>query len=244
MTTGSARQRRWRTQTMNKRTGPTAIRIAKALLFCILAGVLFGVPLFLSAGSLMFIGAWLFLGVFCLSVFVMFMYLAVKDPELFEKRMKMEEEDQSQMTIKVSLALIYLVTLVVSGLDYRFHWSSVPLAVVVFFAIVVALGAVMLFFVMKQNTYGSRAVEIQENQRVINTGLYSVVRHPMYLAFSIVFCFSPFVLGSFYALIPAFLLPWLIAMRIRNEEELLRKGLAGYEAYMRKVRFRLIPFVW
>jgi protein-S-isoprenylcysteine O-methyltransferase Ste14 len=231
---------------MNKseKACPTLIRIDKALLFCILAAVLFGVPLFLSAGSLMFTGAWLFLGVFCVSVLIIFIYLAVKDPELFEKRMKMEEEERSQMTIKVSLALIYLVTLVVSGLDHRLRWSRVPLPVVVVFAVVVALGAVMLFFVMKQNTYGSRAVEIQENQRVIDTGLYSVVRHPMYLAFSVIFCFSPFVLGSFYALVPAFLLPWLIAMRIRNEEELLRKGLEGYEAYMRKVRFRLIPFVW
>jgi len=231
---------------MNKseKACPTLIRIDKALLFCILAAVLFGVPLFLSAGSLMFTGAWLFLGVFCVSVLIIFIYLAVKDPELFEKRMKMEEEERSQMTIKVSLALIYLVTLVVSGLDHRLRWSRVPLPVVVVFAVVVALGAVMLFFVMKQNTYGSRAVEIQENQRVIDTGLYSVVRHPMYLAFSVIFCFSPFVLGSFYALVPAFLLPWLIAIRIRNEEELLRKGLEGYEAYMRKVRFRLIPFVW
>ena len=229
---------------MNKKTGPTAIRIAKALLFCISAAVLFGVPLFLSAGSWRFTGAWLFLGVFCLSVFVIFTYLAVKDPELFEKRMKMEEEDRSQMTIKVSLALIYLVTLVVSGLDYRFRWSRVPLQVVVIFAVVVALGAVMLFFVMKQNTYGSRAVEIQENQRVIDTGLYSVVRHPMYLAFSVIFCFSPFVLESFYTLIPAMSMPWLIALRIRNEEELLRKGLEAYESYVRKVRFRLLPYVW
>ena len=154
-----------------KETGSPAIRIAKALLFCVLAAVLFGVPLFLSAGSLRFTGAWLFLAVFCLSVFVMFTYLAIKDPSLFEKRMKVEEEDQSQTIIKVSLTLIYLVELVVSGLDYRFRRSSVPLLVVVVFAAVVALGAVMLFFVMKQNTYGSRAVEIQGNQRVIDTEL-------------------------------------------------------------------------
>jgi protein-S-isoprenylcysteine O-methyltransferase Ste14 len=106
------------------------------------------------------------------------------------------------------------------------------------------LGAVMLFIVMKQNTFGSRAVEIQENQRVIDTGLYSVVRHPMYLAFSIIFCFSPLVLGSLYALIPTVLMPWLIALRIRNEEQLLRNGLEGYESYIKKVRFRLIPYVW
>ena len=192
----------------------------------------------------MFTGAWLFLGVFCLSVLLIFTYLAIKDPDLFEKRMKTEEEDRSQMIVKVSLTMIYLITLVVSGLDHRLHWSRVPLVVMIIFTIVVALGAVMLFFVMKQNTYGSRAVEIQENQRVIDTGLYSVVRHPMYLAFSIIFCLSPFVLGSFWALIPAMIMPVLIGMRIRNEERLLQKGLQGYAGYMKKVRFRLIPYIW
>lgn len=231
---------------MNKseKVGPIVIRFSQALLFCVLAAVIFGLPLFLSAGTLRFTNAWLFLGVFCISVLVMFTFLAIRDPALFEKRMKLEEEDRSQMIIKLSLTLIYLVTLVVAGLDYRFHWSRVPWPVVVVFTIVVALGAVMLFFVMKQNTYAARAVEIQTNQRVIDTGLYSVVRHPMYLAFSIIFCLSPFVLGSFWALIPAVLMPVLIGMRIRNEEKLLQKGLKGYEAYMQKVRFRLIPHVW
>jgi protein-S-isoprenylcysteine O-methyltransferase Ste14 len=231
---------------MNKseKAGSIVIRIGQALFFCILAATLFGLPLFLSAGSLRFTGAWLFLGVFCISVFFIFTYLAIKDPGLFEKRMKMEEEDLSQTIIKLSLTLIYLVTLIVSGLDYRFHWSRVPRVVVLVFTILEAFGAVVLFIVMKQNTYGSRAVEIQENQRVIDSGLYSVVRHPLYLAFSIIFCFSPLVLGSFYAFILSLLMPVLIAMRIRKEEELLRKGLQGYEAYLRKVRFKLIPYVW
>ena len=228
----------------SKKTGGLLIRIGQALLFCILAAIVFGLPLFLSAGSLRFTNAWLFLGVFCISVLVIFTYLAVKNPGLFEKRMKMEEEDRSQMMIKLSLTLIYLITLVVSGLDHRYRWSRVPLPVVFAFTIVMVLGDVMLFIVMKQNTYGSRSVEIQENQRVIDTGLYSIVRHPMYLAFSVIFCLSPFVLGSFYALISSLLMPVLIAMRIRNEEHLLQKGLKGYGSYMRKVRFRLIPYVW
>jgi protein-S-isoprenylcysteine O-methyltransferase Ste14 len=206
--------------------------------------LIFGLPLFLSAGSLMFAQAWLFLATIAIPGFLMMIYLAVKDPDLFEKRTKVREEEKFQMLLKLLLTLTFISALVVSGLDYRYHWSRVPMFVVVSFTLVMIFGTIVLFNVMKQNTYGSRAIEIQKNQKVIETGLYSVVRHPMYLAFSIIFCFSPLVLGSFYALIFALLMPILIAMRIRNEEQLLQKGLEGYKSYMRKVRYRLIPFIW
>lgn len=192
----------------------------------------------------MFAQAWLFLATIAIPGFLMMIYLAVKDPDLFEKRTKVREEEKFQMLLKLLLTLTFISALVVSGLDYRYHWSRVPMFVVVSFTLVMIFGTIVLFNVMKQNTYGSRAIEIQKNQKVIETGLYSVVRHPMYLAFSIIFCFSPLVLGSFYALIFALLMPILIAMRIRNEEQLLQKGLEGYKSYMRKVRYRLIPFIW
>jgi protein-S-isoprenylcysteine O-methyltransferase Ste14 len=219
-------------------------RIIVAIAFCIVAIILFGLPLFLSAGSLMFPNAWLFLSVVVVSWFLIFTYLAIKDPALFEKRTTARREERTQTILKLLLTWTFLGALVISGLDFRYNWSRVPLFVVVFFTFVLLFGNIVLFIVMKQNTYGSRAIEIQKNQQVIETGLYSVVRHPMYLAFSIIFCFAPLVLGSFYALILTLLMPILIALRIRYEEQVLRKGLDGYTSYMRKVRYRLIPYIW
>lgn len=228
----------------SNRNRSIAVRVAKAFLSCAMIMLIFGLPLFLSAGSLRFANAWLFLGTIVIPGFLTMAYLAVKDPDLFEKRTKVREEGKLQMLIKLLLTLTLLITLVICGLDYRYHWSRVPLFVVVFFTLVMIVGTIMLFLVMKQNAYGSHTIEIQRNQQVIDTGLYSVVRHPMYLAFSIVFCSSPLVLGSFYALALALLMPVLIAMRIRNEEQLLQKCLDGYDSYMLKVRYRLIPFIW
>jgi protein-S-isoprenylcysteine O-methyltransferase Ste14 len=223
---------------------PIVVRMVKAFLLSILMILLFGLPLFLSAGSLRFANAWLFLGTITIPGLLLMTYQAVKDPDLFEKRMKVTEEDKFQTLLKLLLTLTFIITLIISGLDYRYQWSSVPLFFVVFFTFVILFGTIMLFIVIKQNSYASRTIEIQENQHVIETGLYSVVRHPMYLAFTIIFCFSPLVLGSFCAFILALLMPILIALRIRNEEQLLQKDLDGYEAYMSKVRYRLIPYIW
>lgn len=158
--------------------------------------------------------------------------------------MKTIEKEKSQDIYKILLTFVVIVVLLVSGFDYRYHWSTVPIVFVIIFTIAMICGIIMLFIVMKQNSYASRVIEIQEGQRLIDTRLYSVVRHPMYLAYSIIFCFSPLVLGSFYALIPTVFIPLLIAMRIKNEEKVLQKGLEGYDAYMQKVKYRLIPSVW
>jgi protein-S-isoprenylcysteine O-methyltransferase Ste14 len=219
-------------------------RVVVAFFLCGLAIVLLGLPLFLSAGSLRFTKAWLFLGAINIPWFLILTYLAVKDPALFERRTTAREEERSQMLLKLLLTGILLIALVICGLDFRHHWSNVPLIVVIVFTVVLILGNIMLFVVVKQNRYGSRAIEIQEDQQVVEAGLYSVVRHPMYLAFAIIFCPCPLVLGSFYALILTLFMPILIAMRIRSEEQLLQKRLEGYSSYMRKVRFRLIPHIW
>jgi protein-S-isoprenylcysteine O-methyltransferase Ste14 len=201
-------------------------------------------PLFLSAGSLTFANAWLFLSIVIVSWLLILTYLAVKDPALFEKRTTARREASIQRFLKLLLTGAFLAALIVSGLDYRHHWSNVPVYVVAFFAWVLILGNTLLFVVMKQNTYGSRAVEIQENQRVIETGMYSVVRHPMYLAFLTVFFFSPLVLGSYFGMILTLFMPFLIAVRLRNEEMVLQRDLEGYASYMRKVNFRLLPWIW
>ncbi len=140
--------------------------------------------------------------------------------------------------------LIFLSGFILSGFDYRYNWSDVPLWLVLLSSIIVLTGYILFFFVMRQNSYASRVVEIQEKQKVIDTGLYSIVRHPMYFAAILMFLFMPIVLGSFFALIPLLVFPFQMNIRIKNEEEILEKGLEGYKKYKQKVRYKVIPFIW
>lgn len=220
------------------------VLIVRTVLNCILVLIFFGAPLFLPAGTLRFWNAWLFLGLFDVCFFLILLYFALTNPEYARKRFKGEEKETPQKVVMSLLIFSALSTLAVAGFDHRFHWSTVPLMFVVVSTVVIIGGFVMLFMVMKQNNYTSRVIEIQKDQKVIDTGMYSIVRHPMYLAFSIIFCFSPFILGSWYSLVPAACIPLLVIFRIRNEEEMLEEGLAGYDLYMQKVKYRLVPYVW
>jgi protein-S-isoprenylcysteine O-methyltransferase Ste14 len=205
-----------------------------------------GMKAFIAAntGTFRFWNAWLFLALFEVPFMVILIHLALKNPTLAEKRLKGNEQEKSQRLIMALLIASAIIMLVVSGLDYREHWSSVPPMIIVISSILIIGGFILLFFVMKENSYASRVVEIQEDQKLIDTGLYGIVRHPMYLAFLIVFLFAALALGSWFALVPAFFIPILVRFRIRDEEKQLLAGLKGYEQYMRKVRYRLIPFIW
>jgi len=229
---------------MRQETARKIKLILRTLLNCILVLIFFGLPLFLPSGTLRFWNAWLFLGLFDTCFFLILLYFVFKNPEYAAKRFKGYETEKPQRIVMSLLVSSALITLAVAGFDYRFHWSTVPVYLVFVFTIAMIAGFVMLFAVMKQNSYASRVIEIQEDQKVIDTGMYSIVRHPMYLAFSIIFCCWPFILGSLWSLMPAACIPFLITFRIRNEEEVLKTGLSGYEAYMQKVRYRLIPRVW
>ena len=139
---------------------------------------------------------------------------------------------------------MFLSTFIISGLDYRYKWSTVPLLVVLISAVMVLTGYILFFIVMRQNSYASRVVEIQEKQKVIDTGLYGIVRHPMYSAAILMFMSMPLVLGSYYALIPLVIFPYQMGTRMRNEEQILEKGLEGYIDYKKRVRYKIIPFIW
>jgi protein-S-isoprenylcysteine O-methyltransferase Ste14 len=220
------------------------VLILRAVLNCVLVVVFFGLSLFIPAGTLRFWNAWLFLGLFDASFLTILVYLIFRNPEYAEKRFRGNETERPQRTIMSLLVTSAIASLIVAGLDHRFYWSMVPLAVILLSAALIVAGFVMLFFVMRQNSYASRVVEIQDGQKVIDNGLYAVVRHPMYLAFSVIFVLAPILLGSWYAVAPAVLIPVLLTFRIRNEEQLLLKGLEGYKAYQKNVRYRLVPFVW
>lgn len=218
--------------------------LLKVLSRFVLGFVFIGLLVFIPAGTLRFLNGWIFIAGLMVPMSITLIILYKKDPELLEKRVNMKEkEDAQKKYIKLSL-IIYIVAYIVPGLDYRFHWSEVSGWLVFAALIVMILGYVMFAFVMIQNRYASRIIEIQNEQKLIETGLYSVVRHPMYLAATILFLASGVVLGSYYSLIPMLFLPFLLAFRIKNEEEVLLRGLPGYKEYMNKVKYRLIPFLW
>jgi protein-S-isoprenylcysteine O-methyltransferase Ste14 len=205
---------------------------------------MFGIALFIPAGTIKYLNAWLFLGIFVICYVSILIYFSFTNPQYAQTRYRAAETETAQKVAMGLLIASVLLMLLVAGLDFRFGWSHIPFIVVMTFSVIMILSLVMLFFVMRQNSYTSRVVEVQENQQLIDTGMYGVVRHPMYLAFTALFLSTPFILGSWFAMLPALCIPLFLSIRIRNEEEVLRKGLHGYEEYTKRVRYRLIPFVW
>ena len=168
----------------------------------------------------------------------------IKAPQLLEKRLSAKEKENTQKGVVIFSFLMFVAGFVTAGLDYRFGWSKVPFAVTIISGIVLLLSYGLYARVMKENAYLSRTVEIQNNQKIIDTGLYGIVRHPMYTATILLFLSMPLVLGSWFALILFLPYPFVIAIRIKNEEKVLEAGLPGYCEYKQKVRWRIIPFVW
>ena len=206
--------------------------------------VLIGLMLFLPAWTWSYFGAWLFLGVLFVPMVIMGVVMFIKAPELLEKRLNNKEKEAAQRGVVALSALMFLVGFVLSALDFRFGWSSVPMWATVTAAVVFLVGYGLYAEVMRENAYLSRTVEVQEGQKVVSTGLYGVVRHPMYLATLLMFLPMPLILQSFWGLIPFAIYPVAIVIRIINEEKVLTEGLEGYAEYKKKVKYRLIPFIW
>lgn len=206
--------------------------------------LLVGALLFLPAWTLDYFGAWLFLGVLFVPMLVMGAILLVKSPALLEKRLNAKEKEKSQRGVVALAGLIFPIGFVLSALDFRFAWSVVPMWLSVAAAALFLCGYGLYAEVMRENAYLSRTVEVQENQSVITTGLYGIVRHPMYLATLLMFLPIPLILSSLWGLIPFLCYPPLIIVRILNEERVLTEGLAGYAEYKTRVRYRLLPFIW
>lgn len=206
--------------------------------------VLLGALLFVSAGTLDYRDAWTFLAVLFVPVVLVFAYLLARDPALLERRMRTREKETAQGRIVKLGSLCYLLTFLVPGIDHRFGWSSVPVAAVLLADLVFVLGYVLFVLVLRANSYASRVIEVEEGQRVASTGPYAVVRHPMYVAVLLMILASPVALGSWWALIPAVPVIGILVFRIRNEEAVLARDLAGYRAYMSATRYRLLPGIW
>ena len=206
--------------------------------------VLVGLPLFLSAGSFVYWNAWLFMGILFIPMFIAGLILMKKNPYLLERRLDVKEKQSEQKTVIALSGIMFLSGFIVAGLDYRFQWIKLPNWLVIVGAVIFLIAYGLYAEVLRENTYLSRTIEVQENQKVIDTGLYGIVRHPMYAVTLILFLSMPIVLGSVIAFIIFLTYPFIIAGRIKNEEKVLEEGLAGYKEYKQKVKYRLVPFIW
>jgi len=209
-----------------------------------MAPIFMGLMLFLPAGSFGYWQAWIYCGVIFIPVFFVVFYFLKKDPELLERRMRMREKEEKQKTIIKLAYIFFFIGFIIPGLDYRYHWSDVPVLLVIAANVIVLSGYIFVFFVLRENSYASRIIEVEKGQKVITTGPYAIVRHPMYLGVLLMYLFTPLALGSYWALM--FFLPLLplIVFRLLNEEEVLLRELIGYEEYCGKTRYRLFPFIW
>ena len=206
--------------------------------------ILVALPLFLSAGSFAYWNAWLFMGILFIPMFIAGLILMKKNPYLLEKRLNAKEEQSEQKTVIALSGIMFLLGFIVAGLDYRFQWIKLPEWVAIVGAAVFLIAYGLYAEVLRENTYLSRTIEVQENQKVIDTGLYGIVRHPMYAVTLVLFLSMPIVLGSVISFIIFLAYPFIIAGRIKNEEKVLEEGLAGYKEYKQKVKYRLVPFIW
>ena len=215
-----------------------------AIIKFILGIVLVGALLFLPAGSLGYVNGWLFMGLLFVPMLILGTVLLFKSPSLLEKRLNAGEGERTQRGVVAAAGLLFVGGFAVAGLDYRFGWSRVPLWVVVTASAVLLVSYALYAEVMRENAYLSRTVEVQKGQKVVDTGLYGIVRHPMYAVTVWLFLSIPLVLGSWWSLLCFAPYVIVIAVRIVNEEKVLESGLEGYSEYKKRVKYRILPFVW
>ena len=216
----------------------------QAILKFTLGVVLVGLLIFLPAGTWNYPGGWLLMGILFVPMFLAGIVMMWKNPDLLRSRLNAREKQMEQSRVVELSGLMFLGGFIVAGLDFRFGWLPLPKAVSMVGAAAFLIAYGLYGEVLRENTYLSRTIEVQENQKVIDTGLYGIVRHPMYSATVLLFLSMPLVLGSLISLVIFLAYPFLIAQRIKHEEAFLEKELAGYRAYKEKVKFRLIPYVW
>lgn len=210
----------------------------------LLGVMLFSALLFIPAGTLEHWNAWLLIGILFVPMLLVGIVLAIKNPDLLRKRLNSKEEEPEQKSVLILGGLMFVGGFIVAGLDFRYQWFTLSKWVVIVATVVFLFGYLLYVEVLRENTYLSRTIEVQENQQVVKTGLYGVVRHPMYTSTLLLFLSMPLVLGSFFSFLVFLIYPILIVKRIRNEEEVLEENLEGYSDYKQHVKYRLIPFIW
>ncbi len=206
--------------------------------------LLVGALVFLPAGTFAYPQGWLLLGILFVPMFAAGLIMMKKSPDLLRKRLNVREEQSEQKTVILLSGIMFLAAFIAAGLSFRFGWLRLPVWVTWAAAVLFLLAYVLYAEVLRENAYLSRTIEVQENQKVVDTGLYGVVRHPMYMTTLILFLSMPLVLGSLISFVITLAYVPIIAKRIRNEEEVLEEGLEGYKEYKKRVRWKVIPFIW
>jgi len=199
---------------------------------------------FVPAGTFDYWEAWLYLVVVFVPASIILLYFLKNDPQFLERRMKYREKEARQKSIIRVALIIFIIGFLLPGLDRRYGWSDIPSEIVIAADALVFLGYMACFLVFKENSYAGRTIEVVKGQKVISTGPYAIIRHPMYFGAIVMYLATPIALGSYWALPPFVLMLPVFVYRILNEEEVLRRGLPGYKEYCKKTRYRLLPFVW
>ena len=215
-----------------------------AIIKFLLGVVLLGALIFLPAGTILYFNGLLLMGILFVPMFLAGIVMMVKNPALLESRLDAKEKERDQSLVVKLSGLMFLVGFIVAGLGYRYDWYILPMGVSIGGAVAFLIAYIIYAEVLRENTYLSRTIRVQEGQRVVDTGLYGIVRHPMYSATLLLFLSMPIVLGSVYSFVIFLAYPFIIAKRIKGEEELLERELDGYSEYKKKVKYRLIPFIW
>ena len=218
--------------------------LANALIKFTCGLLVVGLLIFLPAGTVHFPGGWLLIGLLFVPMLAAGFVMFFKTPEFLRKRLDAQEKQATQKGVVALSGLMFIAGFVVAGLDFRFGWSQMPKAVTVTASVLFLTAYALYAEVMRENAYLSRTIKVEAGQTVVDTGLYGIVRHPMYMATVLLFLMIPLVLGSWYALIVFAAYPAIIIVRLKDEEALLTKELPGYAAYKQKVKFRLIPYIW
>lgn len=216
----------------------------QAIIKFIIGVLMIGLLLFIPANTLNYWNGWLFMGLLFIPMFIAGIVMMIKSPELLKKRLNAKEKEKEQKQVILLSGLMFLLGFVIAGLNYRYSWITIPNTVVIIASVIFTLAYILYAEVLRENEYLSRTIEVQENQKVIDTGLYGLVRHPMYATTILLFLAMPLVLGSIISFIIFLAYPFIIAKRIKNEEEVLEEKLQGYSEYKKKVKYKVIPFIW
>ena len=206
--------------------------------------IIIGALLFIPAKSFEYWNAWLFMALLFIPMFIAGIVLMIKNPELLKKRLNAKEKENEQKQVVAFSGLMFISGFIVAGLNFRYKWIQMPSIVIIISSILFVIAYILYAEVLRENTYLSRTIEVQENQKVIDTGLYGIVRHPMYAVTILLFSTIPLMLNSIISFIIFLIYPIIIAKRIKNEEKVLEKDLNGYKEYKKKVKYKIIPFVW
>lgn len=214
--------------------------ITKYLISLIITSLL----IFISSGTINNYNAWLLLITLFIPILIFGIYLYIKNPKLLKRRLNSKEKQNDQKLIQILSLIIFIIGFIISGLDYKYKWTFIPNYIQIISCVTLLFGYFLYIKIMKENEYLLRTIEVEKNQKIIDTGLYSLIRHPMYLSATLIFLSIPLILKSLYAFYIFLIFPILLIIRIKKEEKILVKELKGYSAYKLKVKYKLIPYIW